>query len=186
MAEVTEYKVASLTDIADWLPYPPWEGPPLPHFFPPWPWNVPAYVKRMSARLIPFSIPEVNVYVLRAAMEGTYRGTLENIGEVALTSGDLWQTLEVLKYILLQKAHELTPFVGTGQTAYVDFTFKVEGWDIIQALWDYFTQGVIDVDTVADVHIPGRSEAGYKVAPLDQRFEVAARLRVENMNWYGW
>src|SRR3990167_8117473 len=180
-SSISRRSIYSIQGIGDWLPYPPWEGPPLPRFFPPWPWaNVKKWVRSMAAKLTPYAIPSVDVYVLRAKMIGTFKAKLENLGEIALTSGDMSQTLEVLKTVLLNKVQSITPFVEPTYSDYIDFTFTVEGvWNTIQELWDYFWTGEIDIDAVADLYIAGRSEAEYDVQPLSKRYTVKARLQVD-------
>lgn len=185
--EILNYKEKEIAGLLDWLPYFPWEGPPLPKFFPPWPWAAKKWIRKMTASVIPFSIPQVDVYVFSAKMVGTYKGTIKNLGEIALTSGNLVQTLDILKYTLLNRVQKITPFVEPECSEEVEFTFTVEGvWDVIKELWDYLWNREIDVDTVADLYILGRSEADYDVEPLSKRYEIQARLKVDELNWHAW
>ena len=199
--EILEYKKVKLVSLGFlgggvemWIPYFPWDGPPLPRFFPPWPWRKGAVetwgkrvLKYMAADVLPFSIPEVDVYVLSRKMVGKYRGNLRNVGEVALSSGDITQTVDILRRRIMDQLHSGTPPVPPRADTVVDFTFIISGaWTVIKELWDYLWNRRIEVSWVADLHLPGYAEEVFDVAPLDERYSGAARIDVGELNWHAW
>lgn len=144
-------------------------------------------LKSMVMRLLPFSIPKVDVYVFARRMEGRYRIELNNIGEVLIRPGLIRKWLEVLRHELLHGQQRSNDTIAPGDTSYVEFTFTVEGfWNVIRELWDHFWTRSIDVDTTAEVHIAGYETEDYRVEDYNKSFKVKATLPVDELDWHAW
>lgn len=132
---------------------------------------IPLFIKIIDVDVKPKEISRATFYITRATIEGEFGVEVTNTGLLPLLSATL-KDMEKVKGIKLYEETKKLGFLAPRKKTIQVFKFKVSGWNVVRALWQYFLTKTIETECTARVS---------DITFFAKDFKIRARIPVRKL-----